>query len=297
MKISILSAVFNEHEHLGEMLDSLRAQTHTDWEVCFVDDASTDDTVEQLRAAAAADPRVRLVSHGEKVGKSEAFNRAFAASTGDVIVLLAGDDRLPPDSLAVRAADMATCAPGQRGLSAYKLRSFSDDPDFDGMELPRGDATSASGGVLTFTRELADMVFPIPPQLPSEDIWLGFAGPALTGRYVKNPVVVLEYRIHPGNSNPRTRDFAAMTASIAPRHEAWRLLLEQDRFELPPAHRAHLRALYAAERHRREGRPLPILRQRGLSLAERGSLAAMSQPRLWALRQRFYKLLSGRQGR
>lgn len=297
MKISVLSPVHNEHVHIGEMLESLRKQTHQDWEVLFVDDGSTDDTAAIIQEAAAADPRFRLVSHGTKVGKSAAFNLAFEASTGDAIVLLAGDDRLPHDSLAIRAADMATCAPGDLGLAAYKLRSFSDDPEFDGMELPRGDATSASGGVLTFSRELAELVFPIPDELPSEDIWLGFAGPAVTRKYVKNPVVVLEYRIHSGNSNPRNRDFASMTASIAPRHEAWRLLLEQDRFEVPAEHRAHLEALYAAELHRRKGDAVSILRQSGLSPAERGSLAAMSQPRLWALRQRFYKILSGRQGR
>lgn len=297
MTISILSPVYNEEQHLPEMLDSLRGQTNPDWEVVFVDDGSTDGTVTLIQAAAQDDPRIRLASHGRKFGKAAAFNAAFAASTGDGIVLLAGDDRLPPDSLAIRAADLASCGPGEFGLAAYKLRSFSDDPGFDGMELPRGEATSASGGVLTFTRELAEVVFPIPEQLPSEDIWLGFAAPAVTRHYVKNPVVVLEYRIHPGNSNPRNRDFTAMSASIGPRHEAWRLLLEQDRFPLPASDRAHLEALYAAEVNRRLGRPLQVLRQKGLSPAERGSLAAMADPRLWALRQRFYRVLSGRQGR
>ncbi|GAB78145.1 Glycosyltransferase involved in cell wall bisynthesis [Austwickia chelonae] len=297
MKISVLSPVYNEQTHLPEMLDSLKAQTHEDWEVLFVDDGSTDDTVQVIRQAAEADPRFRLVAHGEKFGKAKAFNMAFEASCGDAVVLLAGDDRLPQDSLAVRAADIATCVPGDLGLAAYKLRSFSEDAEFDGMELPRGDATSASGGVLTFTRELADLVFPIPESLPSEDIWLGFAGPALTRRYIRNPVVVLEYRIHGGNSNPRGRDFETMSASIAPRHEAWRLLLEQERFLLPAEDRVHLDALYSAEKSRRQGNVLGVLTQRGLSKAERGSLAAMSDPRLWSLRQRFYKILSGRQGR
>ncbi|MBW3085878.1 Undecaprenyl-phosphate 4-deoxy-4-formamido-L-arabinose transferase [Austwickia sp. TVS 96-490-7B] len=297
MKISILSPVYNEEQHLPEMMDSLRAQSHTNWEVCFVDDGSTDGTADLIRAAAERDPRIRLVGHGRKFGKAAAFNHAFAASTGEGIVLLAGDDRIPPDSLAIRAADLSSCEPGERGLAGYKLRSFSEDPQFDGMELPRGDATSASGGVLTFTRELAEIVFPIPEELPSEDIWLGQAGPALAGRYIKHPVVVLEYRIHPGNSNPRGQDFAAMSRSIGARHEAWRLLLEQERFTLPPQVRVHLRAMYAAEQARRRGDLIGVLRQPGLTSAERGSLAAMTAAPLWSVRQRFYKALSGRQGR
>lgn len=297
MKISILSPVFNEEKHIEDMIASVQSQDYQDWEICFVDDGSTDATGELVEAAAQADPRVRLVASGTKLGKAAAFNRAFAAATGDVITILSGDDRLPPGALATRAADMATCRPGELGMATYKLRSFSDDPAFDGMVLPRGDATSASGGSLTFSRELAQIVFPIPESLPSEDIWLGFAGPALSRRHIRNPVVTWDYRIHGGNSNPRHRDFAAMTASIAPRHEAWRLLVEQDRFELPAQDRQSLAARYAAEQCRRRGDVLGILRTRGLPLIDRLGLAGMADPRLWALRRRFYKVLSGRQGR
>ncbi|QQR99970.1 MAG: glycosyltransferase family 2 protein [Austwickia sp.] len=297
MKISILSPVFNEEKHIEEMIESVRAQDHEDWEICFVDDGSTDATVAKIEAAAAADGRVRLVAHGEKLGKAAAFNRAYAAATGDVVTILSGDDRLPAGALAIRAADMATCRPGERGMATYKLRSFSEDPAFDAMVLPRGDATSMSGGSLTLSRELAEAIFPIPESLPSEDIWLGCAGPALSRRHIQNPIVTWDYRIHGGNSNPRHRGFEAMSASIAPRHEAWRLLLDQDRFELPAADRATLEARYAAEQHRRRGDVVGILRTRGLPLVDRLGFAGMADPRLWALRRRFYKVLSGRQGR
>lgn len=297
MKMSILSPVFNEERHLPEMLGSLRAQSHVDWEVLFVDDGSTDGTVSAIQAAAREDPRIQLVTYGAKVGKALAFNLAFAASSGDGIVLLAGDDRLPPESLRWRSTDLASCPPGSRGLASYKLKTFSDDPEHDGMTLPRGDATSMSGGSLTFSRELAQVVFPIPDTLPSEDFWLGFAGPAVTRRHVRHPVVVLEYRIHPGNSNPRNRSFEQMDASITSRHEAFRLLLEQHRFQLPSDARTHLDALYTAELLRRDGDTAGILRVRGLSWPERASMASMSRPDLWRVRGRFYARLSGWQGR
>lgn len=297
MRLSVLSPVHNEEQHLQEMLASVRSQSHQDWELLFVDDGSTDGTVRQIQEAAQTKPRIRLVAHGEKVGKVAAFNLAFASSTGDGIVLLAGDDRLPPESLAIRSADLESCPPGSRGLASYKLQTFSDDSDFDGMVLPRRDATSMSGGSLTLSRELAQIVFPIPESLPSEDIWLGFAAPSVAGRHVRNPVVVLQYRIHPGNSNPRNRPFDQMSTSIASRHEAYRLLVEQDRFPLPGQAREHLEALYAAELARREGGLARVLRTRGLSVPERASVASMTRPDLWSLRGRFYALLSGWQGR
>jgi len=102
-RISILSAVYNEAQHIAEMIKTVQAQDLLDWEILFVDDGSTDDTVKLIKKHAAQDPRVRLISHGSKLGKVKAFNTALEASLGDVIVLLAGDDRLPQGSLVSRA--------------------------------------------------------------------------------------------------------------------------------------------------------------------------------------------------
>lgn len=296
MKISVLSPVYNEARHLAEMVESLLQQTHDDWEVLFVDDGSTDATSAILNQYAAADSRIRIVSEGIHIGKAKAYNLAFAASTGGVVVLLAGDDKLPSDSLATRAADLANTGTSDLALASYKLRSFSEDPAFHAMVLPRGDAVSHSGGVLTMSRALAEMLFPIPSTLPSEDIWLGYAAPTLASKHVRNPSVVLDYRIHEGNSNPRHATFEDMSTRIAARHEAWRLLLESD-LPFESQARTKLKALWRAEQDRRGGKYLAILRCRDLAVAERLSLVAMAHPAPYAIRRRFYRFLSGRQGR
>ena len=297
MRISVLSPVFNEEMHVGEMIRSVQDQSYIDWEIVFVDDGSTDLTSQIIQEEAAKDNRIRLAARGANLGKSAAFNRAFAESTGDVIVLLAGDDRLPPNSLARRALDLDGLAPSERRLAAYKLRSFSDDPRFDDMVLPRGnDEVSFSGGVLTMARGLAQVLFPIDESLPSEDIWLGYAAPAVATRVVRRPEVVLEYRIHSGNSNPRLAPFGVMSSRMAVRHEAWRLLVESDLPLGGPA-RAKLSALWEAEQCRRSGAYFRLLRADGLGIVERLSLLAMAHPVLYAIRLRFYRLLSGRQGR
>lgn len=296
MKISILSPVRDEAAHLEEMIGSLFAQSFRDWEVLFVDDGSTDDTAAMIRRYAEGDGRITLVSEGLALGKAAAFNRAFAASTGDVVVLLAGDDRLPADSLEVRAHDLQGAGLTELVLASYKLRSFSEDPAFDGMVLPRGDAVSQSGGVLTMSRALANALFPIDESLPSEDIWLGYAAPTLATRLIRNPHVVLDYRIHDGNSNPRQAPFEVMTLRMAARHEAWRLLLESDLLPEGPG-RTKLSALWSAELCRRAGDLRGLLRADGLGMAERLSLLAMAHPAPYAIRRRFYRLLSGRQGR
>ena len=297
VKISILSPVFNEEQHIAEMINSVQGQSYTDWELIFVDDGSTDRTVEIIRRHAADDVRIQIPSYGLKLGKSAAYNRAFAECSGEVVVLLAGDDRLPPASLEIRARDMEGIQNNELRLSSYKLKSFSDDPHFNGMVLPRGkDSVSFSGGVLTMSRGLADILFPIDESLPSEDIWLGYAAPAVATRVVRHPEVVLHYRIHPGNSNPRQANFRAMSEGMAARHEAW-LSLQASDLPLDESARAKLAALWEAEQQRRSGQYFALLRNNGLGIAERLGLLAMAHPALYAIRKRFYRLLSGRQGR
>jgi glycosyltransferase involved in cell wall biosynthesis len=60
-RVSILLPVRNEEEFLPSALASLFRQTLTSWELVAVDDGSSDDTPSLLAAAAARDPRVRVV--------------------------------------------------------------------------------------------------------------------------------------------------------------------------------------------------------------------------------------------
>lgn len=147
MKVSVLSAVHNEESYLPEMIRSLLHQSHEDWEAIFVSDGSTDATEELIVKAAAAEPRIRLVGEGAKIGKVAAFNAAFNNSAGDVVVLLAGDDTLPEDSLetrcrALRGVDCHT----DLVVAFFKLRTMSGNRKHDGLILPRGAAASHSGG-------------------------------------------------------------------------------------------------------------------------------------------------------
>ena len=49
VKISIIIPVYNAARHLRECLDSVVAQTYTDWEVICVDDGSTDESGEEMQ--------------------------------------------------------------------------------------------------------------------------------------------------------------------------------------------------------------------------------------------------------
>jgi len=290
--VSVLSPVHNEARYLQEMTESLQRQTHANWECLLVDDGSTDSTPGICTDLQQMDQRFRVIGDGGKKGKVAAFNDAFAASRGDWIVLLAGDDRLPQNSLE-RRLDALSSSP-QRAVGYFKLRTFSWDKRHDGLVLPRGDRSSRSGGVMCFDRELADLLFPIPEYLVSEDLWLAAMADGLASAVVRSQHIVLEYRIHERNSNPRWSSFKAMTEQMARRHEAWKAVLTCHGRDLDPSVVARLRALWSAELARREGRVLSVLGARGLPIADRLALASMSNPLMFSLRKRLFRLLSGR---
>ncbi len=298
MKVSILSAVHNEALYIEEMIDSVLDQTVSDWELLFVSDGSTDTTVDQVMSRAAQDGRIRLIGDGSKIGKVAAFNQAYAASSGEVIVLLAGDDTLPPDSLEIRARPFAGRDNRTARMVCFcKLVTMSDDPRHDGMLLPRGEATSHSGGTITMSRGLADLAFPVDPGLVSEDPWLSRAAEGIADEVVEVGHPVLNYRIHEANSNPRMQSFAVMSEAMARRHEAWRLLLDCERLPLSEQTRTKLVALYRAELLRRQGQVPALIGVRDLPLVDRVAFAAMAHPLLFRVRQRFYRLFTGRRGR
>src|SRR5690606_22230425 len=128
---------------------------------------------------------------------------------------------------------------------------MSQDPERDGMVLPRGAGASHSGGTVTMTRKLADQVFPIHSSLISEDLWITRAAEGLAETVQEHSDIVLNYRIHSGNSNPRGRSFPEMWTAMGARHRAWRLLLEEPRFELASDVRERLQILAALEEMRK----------------------------------------------
>ena len=98
--ISILIPTFNTPENfLREAIDSVLAQTYTNWELCIADGSTEADIWPVLQEYAAADPRIRVKRLGENLGISGNTNQALAMAQGAYIALFDHDDLLTPDAL------------------------------------------------------------------------------------------------------------------------------------------------------------------------------------------------------
>jgi glycosyltransferase involved in cell wall biosynthesis len=98
-KVSIGLAVFNGENYLREALDSILAQTFTDFELIISDNCSTDSTVEICKAYAESDPRISLHLSDRNRGAAWNFNRAFEYSRGKYFRWAAHDDKVAPTLL------------------------------------------------------------------------------------------------------------------------------------------------------------------------------------------------------
>lgn len=290
-KISILSAIYNEERHLQEMIDSVKGQSYENWELVLIDDDSTDATVSIANKAAADDSRIIVRSGYGKLKKVGAFNKAFELSSGSYVVLLGGDDTLPVNSLASRI----TALSGQLSEDVcgyFRLKTLSDDRRYDGMVLPKKKRGNRSGGTLIMSRTLGNKMFPIPNDFVAEDIWLSEMVNIHAKSVIDSPEVVLNYRIHPGNSNPRNRPFEQMNESMHLRMAPYRRILDQEEC-LDGESQRRLTALVELEDLRYQGETVEILRHSGASIVARLRTASMSDRVLYSLRNRFYSFFSG----
>ncbi len=97
--VSICLPVFNGENYLGEAVESMLAQTFTDFELIITDNASTDRTEEICRKFADADSRVRYHRNEKNVGGARNQAIAVELSRGAFIRLSAHDDKMAPTHL------------------------------------------------------------------------------------------------------------------------------------------------------------------------------------------------------
>jgi glycosyltransferase involved in cell wall biosynthesis len=288
--VSILLAVHNGEEYLDEAIDSVRAQTLTDWELVIADNASTDATPELCRRAAAADARIRVLTVPEK-GKNRAYNHAFDNSTGAYCCFFAADDVLPANSLERRVGVLRD-AP-DNAFSTCCLQTFSASPRYDGLLFPKDTRQpNYSGGSILFPRRLAEMIFPLPEEQPNEDTWSMLHLRAFGElRHLPEPLYL--YRIHVNNSYGYDVPFETKRDGFLRRMAAYRLFERRyGKQDLPFVEefvRPFIRGLDAAK----ERDVLRILRVTALGLSSKLLLVFYCSKTLYHIRHRWFRALSG----
>ncbi len=97
--ISIVTPVYNEEDNVVYFHDEVTRvmkDLAMDYEILYVNDGSTDDTEEKIRALAAADPHVRAISFARNFGHQVAITCGMDLADGDAVITMDGDMQHPP---------------------------------------------------------------------------------------------------------------------------------------------------------------------------------------------------------
>lgn len=97
--VSVVIPSYNRSDVIGRAVTSVLAQSHQNFEVIVVDDASSDGECLKTALAACRDPRIRLIRHEENKGGAAARNTGVADARGEIIAFLDSDDEWLPCKL------------------------------------------------------------------------------------------------------------------------------------------------------------------------------------------------------
>lgn len=126
VKVSVIVPVYNPGPYIEDCLASLLRQSlpPDEYEVIFVDDGSTDATPALLDAAAAEDPRIRVVHQENSGWAGKPRNVGIDVSRGEYVMFVDNDDHLGDEALErMYAYGVANAADVVVGKMAYKGRS------------------------------------------------------------------------------------------------------------------------------------------------------------------------------
>lgn len=143
IEISIIVPVYKGIKFLRAALESVKAQTFTDWECICVDDGAKDGSGELADKIAREDDRIRVI-HQPNGGTSVARNTGMAAARGKYLAFLDEDDLYHPcylERLYTAAEEY------QADITACEMVKFAEDatPEFSGAEDVQWQLADADG--------------------------------------------------------------------------------------------------------------------------------------------------------
>ncbi len=102
MDISVVIPLYNEEESLPELAEWIKRVMEANgfsYEILFIDDGSTDRSLEVIKRLAESDNHIHAVSFSRNYGKSPALNTGFQRAKGDVVITMDADLQDSPDEI------------------------------------------------------------------------------------------------------------------------------------------------------------------------------------------------------
>ena len=86
--VSVIMPNYNCEAYISESIESVLSQSYSNWELIVVDDCSSDNSAEVVKAFCDASPKIHLVELAENTGASNARNEGISLAQGEYIAFL-----------------------------------------------------------------------------------------------------------------------------------------------------------------------------------------------------------------
>lgn len=102
LKISIVTPVYNEEQNIPlfhSRVSKVMKDIGKDYELWFIDDGSSDNTIKAIKELQKKDKRVKYISFRRNFGKAAALSAGFEHANGEIIITLDGDLQDEPEEI------------------------------------------------------------------------------------------------------------------------------------------------------------------------------------------------------
>ena len=241
--ISIAMATYNGEKFIREQIDSILAQTISDWELIVCDDVSTDSTIAILEEYAKNDVRIKIYQNMVNLGFKRNFEKAIDLCQGDYIALCDQDDIWYPKhleillnqigdySLSIGNSDIVdrnNIYLGQKMSETDYLYTLPNDP----KKLIYRELLNSNpfqGAAMLLEKEFAQKCIPIPHDVLYHDTWICACACANKG-IVYSYDSVIRYRQHENNvtgQNNRRKHLTVLHTLTSYMYKAMRTLTKK----------------------------------------------------------------------
>jgi len=231
VNLSVVMAVRNGEPFLKDAIESVLAQSVSDFELLIVDDASTDETPGTLSRYARQDSRIRVLRNERNLGPYPSANRALMQARGDFVARHDADDLSPRDRFAIQldavrsgdAVSLVTGAVEAFGGEEIPIYSIAPPPRWQPRmewELLFGNIVGAGSHVM-FPRVFRGMPTLFPARYPYAEDYGLWCTLSRAGRVSCPPEIVYRYRQHAASITVRKKhEQAECLSKIRQAHQA-----------------------------------------------------------------------------
>ena len=211
-KHSILISVYNGDSYIGDTLDSLAEHMNYPFvELIVYDDGSNDSTQSIIRENVERFSDLNIDYHcyfgDTNNGKAFGFSKLLELCSGDSISFLGADDCVTCNY--VNAIKIFQANTDPYTILASSMLIADENLNVTSTRKPTSACNSAfyantlPGGSLIFSKSIAEIIHPLPPQLANEDYWIQLHASYYKFAVVKQYLPIIIYRTHPSSSRSR----------------------------------------------------------------------------------------------